>query len=49
MMLTKHIFNDHPIPEKKEIGGVENMEFQRVLNKACSIYRINKKRSGFLG
>ena len=32
MMLTKHIFDYHPIPEKKQIGGVEDMEFQASRN-----------------
>ena len=31
MMLTKLIFDYHPILEKNQIGGVEDMEFQRVL------------------
>ena len=35
MMLTKHIFDYHPIPEKKQTGGVEDMGFQRVLKKTC--------------
>ena len=46
MMLTKHIFDYLPIPEKKT-GGVEDMEFQRVLKKACKKSRIDLKRSGF--
>ena len=33
-MLSKHVFDDHPIPEKNQTGGVEDMEFQRVLKKA---------------
>ena len=46
MMLTKHIFDYLPIQEKKQIGGVEDMEFQRVLRKASRSSIINLK-SGF--
>ena len=46
-MLAKHIFHYHPIPEKKQIGGVEGMEIQRVLKKVGRNSRINLKRGGF--
>ena len=41
MVLTKHIFDYHPNPEKKQIGGVEDVGFQRVLKKASRNFRIN--------
>ena len=49
MMLTKHIFDYHPIPEKKQIGGVEDMEFQGVLKKQAEIPEPIKKEIDFLG
>ena len=33
IILPKQIFNYHPIPEKKQIGGIQDMEFERILEK----------------
>ena len=49
MMLTKHIFDYHLIPEENQTRGNEDMKFHRVLKKSCKNPRIDKKRKGFLG
>ena len=49
IMLTKQIFNYHTISEKNQTGGVEHMEFQRVLKKHAEIPESIKKEVEFLG
>ena len=41
IILPKHIFDYHPIPEKNQIGKIQDMEFQGVLKKASRNSRIN--------
>ena len=41
MMLTKHIFDYHPIPEKNQTGRVVDMEIEKVLKKACKNSNID--------
>ena len=48
-MLTKHIFDYHPIPEKKQTEGVEDIEFQRGWKKHAEIPESIKQEVDFLG
>ena len=49
IILPKHIFDYHPIPEKKQIGGIQDMEFEGVLKKQAEIPESIKKEVDFLG
>ena len=49
IILPKHIFDYHPVPEKKQIGGIQDMEFEGVLKKQAEIPESIKKEVDFLG
>ena len=49
IILPKHIFDYHPIPEKNQIGKIQDMEFEGVLKKQAEIPESIKKEVDFLG
>ena len=43
-MLIKHIFDYHPIPGKKQIRGVDDMELQKGIEKSKRKFQNQLKK-----